>query len=365
MLIRHPSNPLITPAQVRSSRPDFEVVGTFNAGVTRFGDETLMLVRVAERPAIRGDGIILCPLVDDTGEIIVKRIARDDPDFETSDPRIVRGRRNHETYLTSISHLRVARSKDGVQFTVGAVPWLVPETNVESFGVEDGRITCIGDRYYINYSAVSEHGIATSLVSTSDFVSFVRHGVIFPPSNRDVTLFPQQIDGLYVAYHRPMPGELGKYSIWMATSPDMVHWGGHRLVLQAGSDRWEAGRVGGGAPPLWTSRGWLSIYHAADRDNVYCLGAFLTPHDQPDRIIARSDTPIFKPEADYELNGFFGNVVFSCGALIDGDMLRLYYGAADDSMALAEAPLSAFLDSLTKVQSTHGAPPLRRFGIRY
>lgn len=346
MFTRHPLNPLVTPAHVIPSRDGFEVIGAFNAGVTRAGDETLMLVRVAERPTDRPEGMILCPMLDADGALTIKRIARDDSDFDTSDPRIIRNSKTRDTYLTSISHLRIARSSDGVHFTVDAAPWLSPTSQFEAFGVEDGRITAIDGLYYVNYSAVSEHGIATGLVSTRDFSAFERRGIIFPPSNRDVVIFPERINGLYTAYHRPMPGEFGKFSIWLATSPDLIHWGGHQVVLESGGDGWESGRVGGGAPPLWTPRGWLSIYHAADWDNVYCLGAFLTPHDDPARIIARSKTPLFRPEAPYERTGFFGNVVFSCGALIEGDTLRLYYGAADDTMSLAEASVADVLDSL-------------------
>ena len=347
MFTRHPSNPLITPAQVNPSRTGFEVIGTFNAGVTRFGGETLMLVRVAERPASSDPDVFLCPHLGHDGALAIKRIRRDDPAYDTSDPRIIRGRSNGETFLTSISHLRLARSPDGVRFDVEDTPWLTAQDALEAFGIEDARITPVDGRYYVNYSVVSPYGIATSLVSTSDFASIDRHGIIFPPSNRDVVIFPERVNGLYTAYHRPMPGEFGQYCIWSATSPDLIHWGNHRLVLEGGRGGWEAGRVGGGAPPLKTERGWLSIYHAADRNNVYCLGAYLTPLDDPSRVIARSPQPILQPEADYELRGFFGNVVFTCGALIEGETLRVYYGASDDRMALAEAPVSAVLDSLT------------------
>jgi beta-1,2-mannobiose phosphorylase / 1,2-beta-oligomannan phosphorylase len=346
MFVRHQSNPVVTSSQVKPSRPDFEVIGAFNAGVTEFRGETLMLLRIAERPKAREDGVMLCPYLAPDGTLAIKSIATDDPAFDTSDPRILRGRHNGEIYLTSISHLRLARSTDGLLFTVEPHPWLTAQSPLEAYGVEDARVTPLGGRYYINYSAVSAHGIATALVSTPDFKLIERHGIVFPPSNRDVVIFPQRVSGLYAAYHRPMPGEFGRYSIWSATSPDLVHWGNHKLVLQSGGG-WEAGRVGGGAPPLWTERGWLSIYHAADQDNVYCLGAFLTPHDDVTRVIARSRKPFFRPEADYEVRGFFGNVVFTCGALLDGDTLRLYYGAADDTMALAVANVDDVLNSLT------------------
>ncbi len=346
MLTRNPHNPLIRPADVRPSHPDFEVIGTFNAGVTQLGAETLLLVRVAERPRQHEAGRIFYPLMTNDGQIGVNSFAADDPRFGTTDPRLIQDRRTGETILSSLSHLRLARSTDGIHFTVADQPWLRAEPPYENFGIEDARITVIDGIYYVNYSAVSRYGIATALVSTRDFVQVERHGLMLPPANRDVVLFPERIDGRYVCYHRPMPSIVGGLNMWMARSPDLQHWGGHQHILEGQSDGWESGRVGGGAPPLCTEKGWLSIYHAADRRDRYCLGAFLTPLDEPGRVIARSHEPILVPEAAYETQGFFPNVVFSCGALVVGDHLRIYYGASDETIALAEIPLAALLERL-------------------
>jgi beta-1,2-mannobiose phosphorylase / 1,2-beta-oligomannan phosphorylase len=346
MLTRHPRNPLIRPADVVPSRPDFDVIGAFNAGATTFGDEVLLLLRVAERPKAESPDVVLCPHLQDDGTLALERMRRSDPRYNTSDPRMVLDTQTNSLWLTSISHFRLARSKDGVNFTIDKQPWLQASNTLEGFGVEDARITCIDNVYYVNYSAVSRYGIATGLASTRDFVTVERHGVIFPPSNRDVTIFPQQIGGQYVCYHRPMPGMFGGLHIWIATSPDLVRWGDHRPILEGDAGGWDGGRVGGGAPPVYTDAGWLNIYHAADKDQRYCLGAFLTPHDDPARILVRSREPIFAPEADYETSGFFGNVVFSCGAVVQNGILRLYYGASDETIALAEAPLDEFLKAL-------------------
>jgi beta-1,2-mannobiose phosphorylase / 1,2-beta-oligomannan phosphorylase len=338
MFTRHPLNPLITPAQVRPSRTDYEVIGTFNAGAVLLpSGETLLLVRVAERPRDRDDQWVVCPYMDDNGELSLLRVRRDDPDYDTHDPRFIKHRGTGAVYLTSISHIRRARSADGIHFMIDDQPWLMAETAYETFGVEDARITLIDGSYYVNYSAVSAHGIATGLIQTPDFESITRCGIIFPPSNRDVVIFPQKVDGLYTCYHRPMPGEFGKYSIWKATSPDLMRWGDHRLVLEGSTTGWDSGRVGGGAPPIWTEAGWLSIYHAADRQHRYCLGAFLTALDNPAQVVARSTLPIFEPQTKYETSGFFPNVVFTCGISVSGDLLRLYYGASDETIALAEA----------------------------
>jgi beta-1,2-mannobiose phosphorylase / 1,2-beta-oligomannan phosphorylase len=346
MFSRHPLNPLIKPQQVRPSRPDYEVIGAFNAGATLFKGETILLLRVAERPLGTEEGWIACPYLNEAGELVLHRVRRDDPDYDTRDPRLVQHRPTGKIHLTSISHLRLARGADGMHFTISDQPWLTTQAPYEAFGIEDARITQIDDTFYVNYTAVSPHGIATGLASTRDFEAVERCGIMFPPSNRDVAIFPQAINGLYVCYHRPMPGEFGQLNIWMATSPDMAHWGNHRLVLTSAKEGWDSGRIGGGAPPVWTEEGWLSIYHAADRQNRYCLGAFLTAHDDPAHILARSLTPIFEPEAPYETDGFFANVVFTCGVTVVEGRLRVYYGASDETTSLAEVPLQTLLQSL-------------------
>lgn len=347
MFTRHTNNPLIAPQDVKPSRPDFEIIGTFNAGVTRFNNETILLLRVAERPINDDSNSILSPQMSDTGNIIVQRIKRDDARYDTDDSRQIWDLQTGQMLLTSMSHIRLARSKDGVHFTIEEIPWLSAQSVYESYGIEDARITQIEDTYYVNYSAVSSYGISTALVSTKDFVDVQRHGIILAPANRDVAIFPQHINGQYFCYHRPMPGMFGGMHIWIASSPDLLHWGNHQIVLESTSnDTWQGGRIGGGAPPLWTEQGWLSIYHAADTENCYSLGAFLTAHNEPQKIIARTPKPILSPIAKYEVEGFFDNVVFTCGALIQDEQLRVYYGAADEVIALVEAPLKDMLNLL-------------------
>lgn len=341
---RYEGNPVITPADVKPSREDFNVVCTFNAGITQFGDETLMLIRTAEQPQ-QEKGWMAYPIFNaDTGETDVKRIARDDPDLDLTDPRV--SHYKNEAYLTSISHLRLARSADGLHFTADDLPAIRPQMYYEAFGVEDPRITLIDGKYYIDYVGVSPHGVTTCLTATEDFVSFERMGVMFCPANRDVVIFPEKIKGKYAAYHRPAPRDFGLLAIWLAYSPDLIHWGGHCSVAGPRPDMWDSFRVGGGAPPLKTDRGWLSIYHAATFDDWYFLGALLTDLDEPGKIIARSEKPLMGPEADYEMHGFYGHVVFTCGTTLDGDRLRIYYGAADTVMAAAELSLGELLDNL-------------------
>ncbi len=343
-VVRFAENPLIRPADVKPSRGDFEVVCTFNAGCTRIGDDTLLLVRVAERP-VRTAGEVATPVLDpddaDRG-VKVLRFKRDDPDLNAIDSRVFEYR--GAVHLTSISHLRVARSQDGRHFTIEDEPALFPQWRDEEFGIEDARITKLGDTYYVNYSAISRYGIATSLAATKDFKTFERKGMIFAPDNRDVTILPERIDGSYVCYHRPIAAAFHRGDIWLARSADLVHWGEHRFVMGPRRSMWDCWRVGGGAVPIKTRRGWLSIYHAADQDQRYCLGAMLADLNRPEKVLGYAPEPILTPEAPYEREGFFGNVVFTCGAIAEPDgRVIIYYGAADECIAAAETTVEDLL----------------------
>ena len=351
-MIRCPKNPLITPEDIIPSREDFKVVCAFNAAVTEFNGEILLLMRVAERPENNNENIVLSPhlvKVDNEYQMEVKTFdkIKDADKYDFSDPRKFFLRSDRDiAYLTSISHLRMARSKDGINFTVDEKPFIKPETMYEAFGTEDARITKIDDKYYINYTAVSALGISTALAVTEDFVNIKRIGIAFEPDNRDVCLFPEKINDMYYALTRPAPKQFGKPEIWLAESPNLLHWGNHKHLMGATKNVWDSNKLGGGAQVLKTSKGWLQIYHGVDYTNRYSLGALLLDIDNPEKIIARSSVPLLEPEAEYELKGFFGNVVFSCGALIKGDTLKVYYGGADRVMALAEITLDELWDHL-------------------
>jgi predicted GH43/DUF377 family glycosyl hydrolase len=280
----------------------------------------------------------------ETGEIDIVELPKDDTELDFSDSRVVSGYGN--TYLTSISHLRIARSRDGRNFTIDEKPAIVPDRAAEAFGVEDARITELDGDYHIVYKSVSPNGICQSLATTRDFETFTKHGVILSPENMDGMIFPAKIRGRYAMLHRPFPHMIGHPSMWTAYSDDGLFWGDHRFIAGVSVDGWESGRIGGSAVPFLTERGWLEIYHGATPDHHYSLGAILLDTEHPEQVIARSRRPILEPEADYEVNGFVPNVVFSCGALVDGDRLTIYYGGADTVIAGAEFSVGEILDSL-------------------
>jgi len=343
---RYPENPLITPADVPPSRGDFEVVCAFNAGAAKYGDEIILLMRVAER-AIGDDKVARVPILNCDGgspEIEIREFDRSDASINFGDSRVIctPGR----VYLTTLSHLRIARSTDGRRFTVDPKPAIFPDRPSEAFGVEDPRITEIEGMYYVAYKSVSPSGICIGLAVTKDFQKFEKRGIIFCPENMDVCIFPEKVNGRYAALHRPVSGFSGSPNMWIAYSTDLINWGDHHLLLEVRRDGWDAERVGGGLVPIRTDRGWLEIYHAPDFVGRYCLGAVLLDPNEPHKVLARGGSPIFAPEAPYETDGFVPNVVFSCGGLVGGDKVSIYYGAADTVIAGADMSLCEILDSL-------------------
>jgi predicted GH43/DUF377 family glycosyl hydrolase len=326
-LERMPANPLLTPEDLPPTREDLTVLGTLNPAAVRFEGQTLLLVRVGESPVPEA-GTVACARYDPAADdVIVERIAAGDPGLDASDPRKLRYR--GRTLMTSLSHLRLARSRGGA-FAFDPRPAIFPSTPYETYGCEDARITPIDGRYYITYTAVSDRGVAVALASTDDFRTFRKHGVIFPPYQKDVCIFPEQVGGLYVCRHRPYKSQFNAASIWTAYSPDLLCWGRHEITLQPAADPWAADRVGAGAPPVATDEGWLEIYHGCDARGRYALGAMLSDLERPERVLGSSHRPVMVAERPYERAGVYANCVFSNGLVAEPDgRLVVYYGAAD------------------------------------
>ena len=342
---RYEKNPIIRPKDVPPSRDDYEVVGAFNPGATIFNDEILLLLRVAERPKDKADSEQVAPILNpDTGQIQHFRLKNDDPritDIPDSRSFFVNG----EMMLTSISHLRIARSQDGVNFSIDPTPAVFPQEQYETYGLEDPRITKIGDLYYITYKVVSDKGICTGLLTTEDFSHFKRHGIIFCPENIDVVLFPEKIGGKYWALTRPVPRYIGPRGVWIASSPDAIHWGNHQPLILPQEGTFHDGKTGGSCVPIKTERGWLEIYHGSDTSDKYTLAAALLDLNNPAQAVARARLPLMEPAAPYELEGFYGNVVFSCGAIEKDDSVLIYYGASDEYTAVAKTTISRILST--------------------
>ncbi len=345
MAKRFPNNPIINTKDIQPSRPDLVVECVLNPGVFRFEGKTWLLLRVAERPAQK-EGIVSFPVLLEDGTMTILEFESNDPDLNLSDARMVGY--NGKTFLSTISHLRLVCSDDGIHFyePTDFPTKIFGYGALETFGIEDCRVSFFENKYHLTYTQVSENGVGVGLMQTSDWRSFSRKGMILSPHNKDCALFEEKIGDDYFCLHRPSGIALGGNFIWVSSSKDLIHWGRHKCILRTRDGWWDSARIGAGAAPIKTKEGWLEIYHGADAKNRYCLGAVLLDLEDPSKVLARSYDPIFEPVADYEKTGFFGNVVFTNGHLVNGDEITMYYGASDEVICGATFSVSEILAGL-------------------
>ena len=342
---RFVQNPILTTKDIEPSQAGFVVESVLNPGVFTFEGKIWLLLRVAERP-IQKEGMISMPILREDGGMEILEFKKDDPLLNLSDARMVGF--NGKTYLSTLSHLRLVCSDDGIHFYE---PKHIPSKifgkgALETYGIEDCRVSLIDGVYNLTYTQVSENGVGVGLMQTHDWQYFDRIGMILPPHNKDCALFEEKINNKYYCFHRPSGIALGGNFIWIATSDDLIHWGKHRCILKTREGMWDSARIGAGAAPIKTPKGWLEIYHGADHNNRYALGAILLDLKNPAKVIARSFYPLFEPTAPYELTGFFGNVVFTNGHIVKGDEITMYYGASDEVICGATFSIETILTEL-------------------
>lgn len=255
---------------------------------------------------------------------------------------------------SGISHLTVARSQDGVtDWKIDKEPTFAPDPErypEELWGLEDPRVVWVPEleAFAVTYTCYSQQGPGVSLALTKDFKEFKRIGNIMPPDDKDAALLPRRFNGRWAMIHRPLPPS-GRAHLWLSFSPDLIHWGDHKVILKARRGAWwDAGKIGLSPPPIETSEGWLIMYHGVRNTPAGCLyrlGLALMDLEDPTRCIMRGTKWIMGPETEYERTGDVGDVVFPCGYSLgkDGDSLNLYYGAADTSIALAQGSVNEML----------------------
>ncbi|MAF36538.1 hypothetical protein CL622_05480 [archaeon] len=358
-MIAHEKKLLLTSKLFSPSFDKWVVVGAFNPAAVRLPNKKIMLyVRVAE--SFPKGKVMSCPVISSPEHFItINENIPVDKIREVSHG--VLHLHSGECRLTSMSHFRpVILNKDGMSVDeVIDKPAFTGTAKEGHYGVEDPRIVKIGNLYYMTYVTISTHdGVCANLAVSKDLKKWKREGIIFSEQNKDVVLFPNKIKGKFVALHRPEGFfEFSKPSIWISYSPDIIYWGKERSIIQPRKRTWECDRVGAGAPPIKTSKGWLEIYHGVktkgDR-RVYSAGAVLFDLKNPEKIIARSppNQPLLKPNRKWEKNGFVNDVIFPTGAVLDLNKkdLLIYSGGSDSVTSVTKVALKDVFKQMVKVK---------------
>ena len=246
----------------------------------------------------------------------------------------------------------LARSKDGLHFTVEDKPVMIPASKdpfakYETRGIEDPRITELEGIYYVMYTAYSKYGTRIVLAKTEDFYHYERIALVSGPGNKDGILFPEKINSEYVRLDRPIGKGVG--SMWVSYSKNLVDWGKSQLQMTPRPGLWDSFRIGASVPPIKTEHGWLEIYHGVKKTVaglIYRIGTVLTDLEQPHKVIARCSEPILSPREDYERIGDVGNVTFACGAVLENSgEIKVYYGAADTCICVATTNFNELIEA--------------------
>lgn len=361
MTVRWRKTLLLGPDDVPPSQDDLRVVGVFNPGAVIRDGRILLLARVAEAPRDSRPGHVGLPRHDGpAGRVVVDWLP--EAEVRRIDVRMVRHECTACVRPTTISHLRWIDCGAGDAVAAIGPPAVVPSGPLEEYGVEDPRLTVIAGRVHATFVAVSRHGIATALAAEAAatgpaaWPALDRRGLILPPDNKDVVLFPDAglfgADGRgFCAVHRP-ESVLGPPEMWTAVSPDLTSWGGHR-PLHVGTEAWERERVGAGPPPFRCGGRWALVYHgraaaAAGRVGRYSAGLLAIDCDPQPRVVGRLAVPILEPTEPFEREGFVPDVVFPTGLVERGDEIVLAYGAADTCCALAAAQAREFAAAVAR-----------------
>jgi len=311
---RHPANPILTYRDV-----PYPAALVFNAGVTRYQGRYVMVFR------------------NDYGDFAAQTLAG--------------------------TNLGLAFSDDGVRWEVAPEPCfddaaaalaatLRPGDFLRAY---DPRLTVLEGRCYMTFAIDTRHGVRGGLAVTGDFAHWEILSTTVP-ENRNLALFPERIGGRYVRLERPMPvygrGGQERFDVWLRDASDLRAWANPTLLLAVEDVPFANRKLGPAAPPVKTSRGWLTTFHAVDFDPArgkngwepvwqkrYTAGLMLLDLEDPRRIVGLSSVPLMAPEAPYEVEGGFRNNVLFPGGMVleDSGEVKFYYGAADTVMCLATA----------------------------
>lgn len=386
---------LLSPKNIKPSSKAFKILGVLNPGAARLSDGRIILyVRVIEKlRKTEDDKYYYAPrmvgkdrfrikidrfrksLIEDSGELEII--------FKDGTKR-----------LFFISHLRkVILDRSGLKvLSIDKKPSFYGIESDGELSVEDPRITKIGDLYIMTYVSLSrEQNVSTALAVSDDCINWKRKGIIFGEQDKDVVIFPEKVNGKYIAFDRPEGNfQFSQPHIWIAYSNDLKSWGNLKPIGNVYEENGFCPRNGAGPPPIKTKRGWLLLYHAVTEFReeeqekeilrklrkivklkegvvrkiaslneevikkiiLYSVGGALFDLENPEKLIAKSKSFLIVPDNNHDSNGFENKrVVFPTGLVVDenGKDLLVYSGGADVVTTVRKIRLDAILKSLEKV----------------
>lgn len=268
------------------------------------------------------------------------------------------GNKTHILYRAvsadNISTIGYAATSDGFSIDERSDrPIYKPRLPIESRGCEDPRLSIIGERVYMLYTAYDGNlpRVAATSISTQEFLkkkweAWTKPEIITPPDvdNKDAAIFPESINGKYLVFHRVKESICADFLNSLDFSKEKITRCIEMLLPRKGM--WDGLKVGISTPPVRTSAGWLVLYHGVSWSSIYRVGAALLDFEDPTIILARTAIPFFEPKEDYELNGIISNVVFPCGMVVRGGVIYIYYGGADKVVGVATIKLAELLEML-------------------
>ena len=265
-----------------------------------------------------------------------------------------------KSVLRFSTNLGIARSKDGIHFTPDPKPCFQMSSD-EILRIYDPRLQIIDGEILICFAMDTKHGLRGGIAKTDKEFKTFEIMSLSAPDNRNMVLFPEKINGKYARLERPLPvySTGGDYfDIWFSDSPDLKYWGNTQLVLGNEKVPFCNTKIGPAAPPIKTSKGWLTTFHAVKEVDKkkngwepfwakeYYAGIMLLDLNEPSKVIGLYDKPLLAPETLYERsNGFRNNVIFPGGMILEDDgEVKIYYGAADTVECLATASLDELVN---------------------
>ncbi len=312
LIRRHPANPILTAADV-----PYPATLVFNAGITKYQGLYVMVFR---------------------------------NDYGSAAQHKLEG-----------TNLGLAYSSDGVSWRVYEKPCF-ELSDEEIIRAYDPRLTVLDGKVYMCFAVDTRHGLRGGVAVTEDFERFEVIS-LSAPDNRNMVLFPERLADRYIRLERPFPvysrGGGEQFDIWVSLSPDLIYWGHHSLLLGGEKVPFANAKIGPGAPPVKTEKGWLTTFHAVDVDpdrgqhgwepkwtKRYTAGIMLLDPEDPFKVIGLYPEPLLAPEAPYEVDGGFrNNVIFPGGMVLeDTGEVKIYYGAADTVECLASADVVDLVD---------------------